>query len=170
MDRRSLYDEDIYAWAQQQAATLRRLAETRHDLPNELDLENVAEEIEDVGAAQLGAAESFIRHILVHLIKLAAVPNGPPSKHWRKELISFHNELLAKLKPSMWHRIDLDLLWQRAIKEARASLEAEEVAKDVVIVFAKLQQCPVNPLALSQEDLDIDSALEALGVAYRSRS
>ena len=38
MDRRSLYDDDIYAWAQEQAAALRRLAETRRDLPNELDL------------------------------------------------------------------------------------------------------------------------------------
>src|SRR5829696_10355973 len=44
MDRRSLYDDDIYAWTQQQAEALRRLAETRRDLPNELDLENVAEE------------------------------------------------------------------------------------------------------------------------------
>ena len=44
MDRRSLYDDDIYAWTQQQAEVLRRLAETRRDLPNELDLENVAEE------------------------------------------------------------------------------------------------------------------------------
>ena len=46
MDRRSLYEDDIYAWAEQQAAALRRLAGTRRELPNELDLENLAEEIE----------------------------------------------------------------------------------------------------------------------------
>jgi hypothetical protein len=49
MDRRSLYDEDVYAWAQQQADALRRLAGSRPDLPTELDLENVAEESEDGG-------------------------------------------------------------------------------------------------------------------------
>ncbi|MFL5166125.1 MAG: DUF29 family protein, partial [Microvirga sp.] len=69
MDR-SLYDEDAHAWAQQQADALRRLARTGRDLPNELDLENVAEEIEDVGIAQRSSAESFIRQIFVHLIKL----------------------------------------------------------------------------------------------------
>ena len=60
MDRRSLYEDDIYAWAQQQADALRRLA-TRRDLPNELDLENVAEEIEDVGRSELSRVESYIR-------------------------------------------------------------------------------------------------------------
>ena len=64
MDRRSLYDEDIYAWAQQQADALRRLAGTRRDLPNELDLENVAEEIQDVGKSELGKVESFIELVL----------------------------------------------------------------------------------------------------------
>ena len=44
----SLYDNDVYAWAEQQAAVLRGLA-ARRDLPNELDLANVIEGIEDVG-------------------------------------------------------------------------------------------------------------------------
>ena len=39
--------------AKQQADALRRLARTGRDLPNELDLENVAEEIEDVGKSAL---------------------------------------------------------------------------------------------------------------------
>jgi len=73
MDRRSLYDDDIYAWTQQQAEVLRRLAETRRDLPNELDLENVAEEIEDVGKSELHRVESFVRLILLHLVKAASV-------------------------------------------------------------------------------------------------
>jgi len=69
MDVSTLYDEDICAWAEQQMASLRRLAASRRDLPNELDLENIAEEIEDVGHAQRSAAESFIRMIFVYLIK-----------------------------------------------------------------------------------------------------
>src|SRR3954447_26417050 len=76
MDRRSLYEDDIYAWAQEQAGVLRRLAETRRDLPNELDLENVAEEIEDVGKSELSNVESFIRLILIHLLKLASAPES----------------------------------------------------------------------------------------------
>ena len=55
MGDRTLYDEDILVWSEQQAAALRSLA-TRHDLPNELDLANVVEEIEDVGRSDLHAA------------------------------------------------------------------------------------------------------------------
>ena len=52
MGDRSLYDEDILVWSEQQAAALRSMA-SRRDLPNELDLANVIEEIEDVGRSEL---------------------------------------------------------------------------------------------------------------------
>jgi Domain of unknown function DUF29 len=45
----TLYDEDFYAWTQQQAALLRRLPPAG----NELDLEHIAEEIEDLGRGSL---------------------------------------------------------------------------------------------------------------------
>jgi uncharacterized protein DUF29 len=49
MDQTTLYEEDIYAWSQHQARVLRGLAGSGLRLPNDLDLEHVAEEIEDVG-------------------------------------------------------------------------------------------------------------------------
>ena len=82
MDRRSLYDEDIYAWAQQQAEALRRLAETRRDLPNELDLENLAEEIQDVGKSELHETEKLLTQTLIHLIKAHADPASRARGHW----------------------------------------------------------------------------------------
>ena len=51
MGDRTLYDEDILIWSEQQAAALRSLA-SRRDLPNELDLANVIEEIEDAGRSR----------------------------------------------------------------------------------------------------------------------
>jgi hypothetical protein len=56
------YDTDILAWSEQQASVLRGLR-SRGDLPNELDLEHVAEEIEDVGRSELNAAQSLIRQM-----------------------------------------------------------------------------------------------------------
>src|SRR5829696_3407565 len=89
MDRRSLYDEDVYAWAKQQADALRRLARTGRDLPNELDLENVAEEIEDVGKSELSKVESCIRLILIHLLKLASAPQARSERKWRNQILAF---------------------------------------------------------------------------------
>ena len=55
----SVYDEDILIWSERQAAALRSLA-SRRDLPNELDLANVIEEIEDVGKSEFHTVESPI--------------------------------------------------------------------------------------------------------------
>ena len=115
MDRRSLYDDDVYAWAKQQADALRRLARTGRDLPNELDLENVAEEIEDVGKSELSKVESYIRLILIHLLKLASAPQARSERKWRNEILAFRAELLKELRPSMWPNIDLDHQWRQAL-------------------------------------------------------
>lgn len=169
MDRRSLYEDDIYAWAQQQAATLRRLAETRRDLPNELDLENVAEEIEDVGSNRRDAAESFIRLIFVHLIKIDAAPEASSVKHWRAEIVSFHINLLNKLTQSMHPLIDLDRLWERAIREAWARLEAEGEFDDRRLLWSKLRGCPLDIGLLSADDFDVDAALERLQNTHKEQ-
>ena len=71
MGDRSLYDEDILVWSERQAAALRSLA-SRRDLPNELDLANVIEEIEDVGRSEFHTVESLIENILAHLVLLSA--------------------------------------------------------------------------------------------------
>lgn len=65
MDRRTLYEEDYFAWLREQAAALRRLAQDRRDLPNDLDVNQIAEEIEDVGKSEFRSTRSFIRNILI---------------------------------------------------------------------------------------------------------
>ena len=79
MGDRTLYDEDILVWSEQQAAALRSLA-SRRDLPNELDLANVIEEIEDVGRSEFHTVESLIENILTHLLLLAADPDAPATR------------------------------------------------------------------------------------------
>lgn len=60
------YETDIFAWSQRQAEVLRSLAHSRRDLPNELDLEHVAEEIEDLGISELRRVETLLRRMLGH--------------------------------------------------------------------------------------------------------
>ncbi len=57
------YESDLYAWSQEQAALLRagRLGE--------IDAENIAEEILDVGKTEYRVLESALRVLLTHMLK-----------------------------------------------------------------------------------------------------
>jgi hypothetical protein len=126
MGDRSLYDTDILAWSEQQAAALRGLA-GRRDLPNALDLENLTEEVESVGRSQLAAVESRIRLILAHLAKAVSSPPGAPAlRHWRTECVTWQGDLLQLLSPSMLGRLDLERLWRLARREAAAALDEHD--------------------------------------------
>ena len=153
---RTAYDDDFFAWSQEQAAVLRRLAIHR-DLPNDLDLEHVAEEIEDLGRSDFHSVQSYIRLILVHLVKAVRVPDAGLRAHWRSEIVSFRNELLTRYTPSMRQRIDLDLLWRRAIEEAEAALAAHGRPDPV----RAPPQCPLPLDAFLREPFDFEGACEA---------
>jgi hypothetical protein len=117
MGNASLYEEDILLWSEQQAAIIRQLGQARRHIPNDLDIENVAEEIESVGRSELAAVDSFIQLIFVHLIKLLAEPDAETSRHWRSEIIAFHLNMLRRYSPSMRQRLDLDELWRGALEQ-----------------------------------------------------
>ncbi len=59
----SLYDQDYYLWSQKMATLLR--AKNWHDL----DVENIAEEIESLGRADKNSLKSNLRVLLMHLLK-----------------------------------------------------------------------------------------------------
>ncbi|MDB5558306.1 MAG: hypothetical protein JWQ36_1240 [Enterovirga sp.] len=158
MDRRTSYDDDIYAWSQEQAAALRRLAETRRDLPNELDLEHVAEEIEDVGKAELRTVESFLELMLRHLLKIASAPNARPVRHWRDEVALQRRALAKDLKASMRQLIDLDELWDAARRRADASLDEHGDA----LLPDLPQACPFSLDELTATGFDVESAVARL--------
>jgi len=121
MDRDTLYETDICAWAEQQAAALRGFA-SRLDLPNELDLPNIVEEIEDVGNSQLRAVGSFMRLILSHTILIALDADAPSVRHWTFEIFTFRGNLIQAWQPSMRQRIDMDMVWSHAVRDAALKL------------------------------------------------
>ena len=154
MSQSSLYDEDVLLWSERQAEILRDLARMRRDLPNDFDVDNVAEEIESVGRDQLQAVESFIRLIFVHAIKLLSVPTSDATRGWRAEMVRFHSEMLLRLTPSMPGKIDLARSWRRAKNEATDELA---IWGDEVIGLPG--ECPVPLENLLAERLDIDRLL-----------
>jgi hypothetical protein len=162
MDGATLYDDDILAWSEQQAAALRSLA-GRHDLPNQLDLANVVEEIEDVGKSEFRAVESLIGNILVHLILLSADPDTPSIRGWRGEITAWRLAVRRRISHSMRTKIGMDEIWQDAVTLAYAKLadwdiEKAEHTKTTLTGTA----CPFDVGTFCSETFDIPEAVEKL--------
>ncbi|WP_431855545.1 DUF29 domain-containing protein [Azospirillum sp.] len=80
-----LYDTDFYAWTQEQAATLRRMAEAR--VNTELDLEHLAEEVESLGNSDVNALASDLSRVIEHLLKLEHSPASDPRRNWMLSVV-----------------------------------------------------------------------------------
>ena len=77
----SSYEADVVAWAGEQARLLRA---RRFDL---LDIENIAEEIEDVGKAEQRELMSRMAILLAHLLKWQYQPQRRGNS-WRQTIIT----------------------------------------------------------------------------------
>jgi hypothetical protein len=110
-----LYEADILAWSEQQAALLRRVA--RGERVNTVDWEHVVEEIEDVALSELNAVQSHLRQMLLHLLKIHCWPDHAAVPHWREDVAAFQAEAAQRFAPSMRQRIDLARLYARALRQ-----------------------------------------------------
>jgi hypothetical protein len=151
------YDEDIYAWSRHQAAILRGLTSRRRDLPNDLDLEHVAEEIEDVGKSELKSVISHLRQMLVHTIKIASSPEADPVAGWKSEIIDHQALAHDHFTNAMRKDIDVDDIWRRARREAEKKLAV--YGEDMVPIP---EACPLTLDELLDEDLDVDEMVRSL--------
>jgi hypothetical protein len=154
MGEPSLYETDILAWTEQQAAALRELA-SRRDLPNALDLANVIEEVEALGRTELRAATSPIRLILEHLVKLACDPGAPSAAHWVEEILHWHRDVQASISPSMHQRVDMDKLWRQARRDAVRALALHGVQAAPGLP----EGCPLALEDFLADDFDHEAAI-----------
>ncbi len=91
--RRVRYEDDLYAWTQEQASFLRMRQS------DSLDWENLAEEIEAVGGSDRRNLESRLCIVLLHLLKWQAQP-GLRGASWRKTLRTQRREIRMLLDQS----------------------------------------------------------------------
>src|SRR5258708_28651731 len=68
------YDEDFYAWTQEQARLLRT------GQFSQIDVENVAEELESMGRSDKRELDSRLEVLLMHLLKWQGQPNLKPPR------------------------------------------------------------------------------------------
>lgn len=157
-----VYDDDFFAWTQQQAVALRELP--RDAIGNRVDIEHVAEEIEDLGKRDLREVRSLLKRLIEHLIKIDACPASNSLPHWRSEARSFSSSASEAFSPSMRQLLDLTSIWRKGLKAARHFLD------DIGVPSADWIDCPFVLDELLSEDFGLDDALVKLAAARRERA
>lgn len=118
-----LYDQDFYAWANQQSALLRagKLAEA--------DIENIAEEIESMGKTEKRELISRLTVLLLHLLKWQ-YQKSHRGYSWRNSVRVQRREVAAHLldNPSLKTKLPqaLDQAYGTAIIEAETETGLDE--------------------------------------------
>ena len=88
---RELYEEDFYSWTKEQVKLLRS-GELK-----KLDVENLIEEVEDLGNRHLDAIESYIIVLLTHLLKWKYQPDHK-SGNWAGSITNSRRRIKRILK------------------------------------------------------------------------
>ena len=114
-DGTTLYDDDFYAWTQEQAELLRQLP----TVSNRLDIELIAEEIEDLGKSDLHTVQSLCEHIIEHLLKLEFSGLDEPANHWRQEVIEWRLQIEKKQTRTLIAKLDLNRRYRSALRMLR---------------------------------------------------
>lgn len=100
-----LYNEDFVRWTQQQAALLREQGGSIRGL----DAARLAEEVEDLGKAEINTCVSLAGLILQHFYYLNWVREERPKGHWRSEIQVYRFTINRSLTPTIRAQIEAEL-------------------------------------------------------------
>ena len=137
---KKLYEIDDYLWIEK---TIKLLQEKKF---NELDIENLIEELEDLGRERKNKVESLLRQIIIHLLLLEywSKEYQYNSAHWKAEITEFRFQingiLTKKLENFLANR--LELIYQNSLKYTKRKTELN--------IFP--QKCPYTLEQLLDED------------------
>jgi hypothetical protein len=118
----TLYDTDYYAWTQDQAERLRRLAGD-----NRIDAGHLADEVEGLGKGELYAVFGLVQRVLEHFLKIQFSGLVDPRRHWQLEIRSFRLKLKDRLTATIRAKIEASMVerYQQARLHAMKSLWAD---------------------------------------------
>ena len=153
------HDVDFYQWTQEQAALLRAMPCDS----SPLDLDNLAEEIEDMGRDEIREISSLLRQTITHLLKIAIDPNTASAEHWFEEIITFQGDAVLAFSPGLKQRLDLEKVWRVACNGATRSLEKHGVA-----VPPLPESCPLSLDDLLDPEFDPDKAVKTFAAAIQT--
>ncbi len=112
------YDHDFYAWTQEQAQLLRT---GKLQL---IDIQHLAEEIEDMGRAEKRELESRLEVLLMHLLKWQFQPSKR-SRSWKLTIKEQRLRLQKHLKQNLSLKASIAEVFDDAYQLAVVSAEKE---------------------------------------------
>jgi hypothetical protein len=118
------YDTDVVAWSEEQAALLRA------GKLSSLDIEHIADEVEDVGKSEKRELASRLTVLLAHLLKWSAQPERRGAS-WRGTIKEQRAEVAdilddaPSLKMRLADEIWMERTWARAVGRAMSETELE---------------------------------------------
>jgi hypothetical protein len=153
------HDVHFYQWTQEQAALLRAMS--CDSCP--LDLDNLAEEIEDMGRDEIREISSLLRQTITHLLKIIIDPNAASAERWFDEIITFQGDAVLAFAPGLTQRLEREKIWRIACNGATRSLE-----KRGVTVPPLPENCPLSLDELLDPEFDPDKAAKTLAAAIQT--
>ncbi|BEM75157.1 hypothetical protein SME36J_45800 [Serratia marcescens] len=118
------YDTDVVAWANEQAALLRA------GKLSQLDIENIAEEIEDVGKSEKRELASRMAVLLAHLLKWQFQP-GRRGSSWQRTIKEQRKSVRLRIRKTPSLKVCLaDAEWLEEVWSDAVASAAEETGLD----------------------------------------
>ena len=116
-----LYETDFAQWAVAQADHL------RNEEYADLDLNNLIEEIESMGASQRSELHKRLMRILEHMLKITCEPESSAVGKWQKTILTQRLQLAHLLKTNYTLRSQIDTFVDDAYQAARLLAAAGSV-------------------------------------------
>ena len=121
---KTLYDTDFVEWSSRTAELLRA------GRVGEVDLDQIAEEIEDLGKSERSAVKSLLFQIILHQVKRKIQPE-PEGASWRHSIVTSQFNIQDKLEdsPSLARFLagNLESTYLQAVRGARRETGIQEV-------------------------------------------
>ena len=132
------YDADFHAWSLRQADLL------RHRQIDRADIENIAEEIENLARKELHSVEKRVRTLVEHLLKLQFFSlSAEPQRSWRVTIAKSRANLRSSFRdsPSLFAQREAIYLgeWQSGVRIAALAIADDLQA---VAAIGRLRDTP----------------------------
>ena len=133
MGESTLYGQDFLQWTQQQVDSL------RHGRWAELDVDNLIEELEDLGRSEQRELGSYLRVLMMHLLKWQYQPERRASS-WKTTITNCRDSIQDCLEdaPSLQRFLN-DTEWRQKYYR-RACRDAAKETQKPVLIFP--ENCP----------------------------